>query len=169
MAQILVKNPGTPEFGGTPYGNSQVRHFVLETNAIGAAVDGNSAAAIGATDTVVLGTLRAGMRLDDALAIVSDAFTATITGDLGFIYADGVDDTQVLATKEGRPYVPQDADYFFADLAVAAVGRTRANNTGVKPVTLPKDAYLVWTNQVAAHASVGRADFLIYGEDRGPL
>jgi len=169
MANILIKNPGTPEFGGTPYGNNQVRHFVLETNAAGVAVGGNSTVAIGATDTVVLGVLRRGMRLDDALAIISDAFTATITGDLGFLYSDGVDDTQAAADREGRALVPQDADYFFADLAAATAARTRANNTGVKPVTLPKDANLVWTNQVAAHASVGRADFLIYGEDRGPL
>lgn len=146
------------DFGGVPYGNAAVRHFSMETKANGALVDGNSAAAIGATDKVRLGILPAGMRLDDALAIISDAFTATITGDLGFEYVDGVDDATV----------PQDADYFLADLNAAAVGRTRANNTGVKPVVLPKDAYLIWTNQVAAHASVGRADFLIYGVDQGP-
>lgn len=160
---------GTPEFGGTPYGNTQNRHFIMKTNANGSLVGGNSGAAIGATDTVVLGILRSGMRLDDALAIIPDAFTATITGDLGFRYVDGVDDTQAQADKENREYVPQDADYFFADLNAATVGRTRANNTAVKPVTLPKDAYLVWTNQVAAHASVGEAHFIIYGEDRGPL
>lgn len=168
MANIIIKNPGTPEFGGTPYGNSQVRHFVLETNSAGVAVGGNSTAVIGATDTVVLGVLRAGMRLDDALAIISDAFTATITGDLGFLYADGVDDTQVQADLESRPYVPQDADFFFVDLAAATAARTRMTAAN-KPVTLPKDANLVWTNQVAAHASAGRVDFLIYGEDRGSL
>lgn len=160
---------GTPEFGGTPYGNTQNRHFIFKTLASGALVNGDSAAAIGATDKVRLGILRSGMRLDDALAIIPDAFSATITGDLGFEYVDGVDDTQAQADKENREYVPQDADYFFADLNAAAVGRTRANNTAVKPVTLPKDAYLIWTNQVAAHASVGEAHFIIYGEDRGPL
>lgn len=168
MANILIKNPGTPEFGGTPYGNTQVRHFVLETNASGVAVGGNSTAAIGITDTVVLGVLRRGMRLDDALAILSDAFTATITGNIGFAYADGVDDTQAAADREGRALVLQDPDYFFTALAVTA-GRTRSNNVTVKPVTLPKDANLVWTNAVAAHAAAGRLDLLIYGEDRGPL
>lgn len=159
MADINNKRAiSTAGFGGVPYGNSVVRHFSLETKASGALVDGDVTAAIGATDKVRLGVLPAGMRLDDALAIVSDAFTATITGDLGFEYVDGVDSTDV----------PQDADYFLADLNAAAVGRTRANNTAVKPVVLPKDAYLIWTNQVAAHASVGRADFLIYGVDQGP-
>lgn len=146
------------QFGGTPYGNQTVHHFTLQTTAAGALVGGDSTAAIGATDKVRLGVLPQGMRLDDALAIISDAFTATITGDVGFEYVDGVDDTAV----------PQDADYFFNDLAVTA-GRTRANNTAVVPVTLPKDAYLIWTNAVAAHASVGRLDLLIYGVDRGPV
>lgn len=156
MATITSKK-ASPQFGGAPYGNQTVHHFALETNAAGAVVNSDSAAAIGATDKVRLGILPQGFRLDDALAIISDAFTATITGDIGFEYADGVDDAGV----------PQDADYFFADLAVT-LGRTRANNTAVKPVTLPKDAYLIWTNQVAAHASVGRLDLLIYGVDRGP-
>lgn len=168
MANILLKNLGSPAFGGTPYGNTLVRHFALETTAAGVAIGGNTTAAIGATDTVVLGRLAAGTRLDDALAIISDAFTATITGNLGFAYVDGVEDTQAAADREGRPLVLQDPDYFFTALAVT-VGRTRANNTSVKPVTLPKDAYLVWTNAVAAHASVGRLDVLVYGEDRGPL
>lgn len=159
MATITLTKPqATPAFGGTPYGNLLRRHFALETNAAGALVGGDSSAAIGATDKVRLGILPAGTRLDDAIAIISDAFTATITGDLGFEYVDGVDDS----------VVPQDADYFFADLNAAAAARTRMTVAN-KPVTLPKDAFLIWTNQVAAHASVGRADFFIDGEDRGPL
>lgn len=144
-------------FGGVPYGNAIVRHFSMETKANGSLVDGDSTAAVGATDKVRLGILPAGMRLDDSLAIISDAFTATITGDLGFEYVDGVDDSDV----------PQDVDYFNNSLAVT-VGRTRQANTAVKPVVLPKDAYLIWTNEVAAHASVGRLDVLIYGADMGP-
>ncbi|QRF60245.1 hypothetical protein [Variovorax paradoxus] len=157
MATISRKFSST-QFGGTPYGNKTTHHFVLETNAAGAVVNSDSTAAIGATDKVRLGILPQGFRLDDAIAIISDAFTATITGDLGFEYVDGVDDAAV----------PQDADYFFADLNAAATGRTRMALAN-KPVTLPKDAYLIWTNQVAAHASVGRADFYVDGEDRGPL
>lgn len=159
MATISITKPlATPAFGGTPYGNLLRRHFALETNAIGAVVGSDSAAAIGLADKVRLGVLPAGTRLDDAQAIISDAFTATITGDLGFEYVDGVDDA----------VIPQDADYFFAALAAATVARTRMT-TANKPVTLPKDAFLIWTNKVAAHASVGRVDFFIDGEDRGPL
>lgn len=157
MATIIVKNPGTPVFGGTPYGNVWHRHFVFETDAAGVLLGANSAAAVGATDKVILGLLPKGTLLIDALAIISDATTATVTGDLGFEYVDGVDDT----------VVPQDADYFFVDLA-GTVGRTRMTAAN-KPVTLPKDAYLIWTNQVAAHAAASRADFFIFGEDRGPL
>jgi len=159
MATITVTKPlAAPAYGGTPYGNMLRRQFVLETNAAGVLLGGDSNAAIGITDKVRLGILPAGTRLDDALAVISDAFTATITGDLGFEYVDGVDDATV----------PQDADYFFADLAAATAARTRMTVAN-KPVTLPKDAYLIWTNQVAAHASAGRADFFIDGEDRGPL
>lgn len=144
-------------FGGAPYGNHTVHSYTLQTTAAGVMIGGDTTAVIGATDKVRMGILPAGLRLDDALAIISDAFTATITGALGFEYVDGVDDATV----------PQDADYFFAALAVT-VGRTRANNTAVVPVTLPKDAYLIWTNAVAAHAAAGRLDLLVYGVDRGP-
>ena len=80
------------------------------------------------------------------LAIVSDAFTAATTAKIGFAYVDGVDSTSV----------PQDDDYFFlAGLATNALVRTRSTNTGVAPITLPKDAYVILTNAGAAHASVG--------------
>lgn len=167
MASVL-KQAATTEFGGTPYGNTLVRRFDLETNAAGVVVGGNSVAALGATDDVALGILRSGTRLDDALAIVSDAFRTGITGALGFRYVDGVDDTTQAAAREGRAYVPQDLAYFFAQGLATTVGRVRATQ-GKRPVTLPKDAYLVWTNAVNAHNEAGRIDFLIYGEDRGPL
>jgi hypothetical protein len=95
-----------------------------------------------------------GMRLDDCLAIVSDAFTARQTLKIGFEYVDGVDDTDV----------PQDDDYFFAALALDAAGRTRANNTGRAPVVLPKDAYLIGTSAGADTPAAGRLDVLVYGE-----
>ena len=165
----IVKKEATAEFGGTPYGNTLNRHFVLETSATGGVLGGVPATPIAITDEVVLGVLRSGTRIDDALAIISDAFSASVVGKLGFRYADGVDDTQAVATKEGRALVLQDDDYFFAALSGAATGRTRANNLTVRPVTLPKDAHVVWVNSGAAHASVGRLDLLVYGEDRGPL
>jgi hypothetical protein len=62
--------------------------------------------------------------------------------------------------------VPQDADYFFNDLAGTA-GRTRANNTGVKPVVLPKDAYLIATVGGASNAAAGRLDIVVEGVLKG--
>lgn len=140
------------QFGGAPYGNGTTLQFNLTTNASGYAVNSDTAAAIGIGDVVRIGILPAGARLHDALAIVSDAFTASTTAKIGFAYVDGVDSTAV----------PQDDDYFFvAGLAVNAVGRTRATNTGVAPLTLPKDAYVILTNAGAAHASVGILDLLV--------
>lgn len=159
MATVTVNMPlAAPAFGGTPYGNMLRRQFVLATDAAGVLIGGDSTDPLGATDKVRLGLLPAGTRLDDALGVVSDAFTATITGDLGFEYVDGVDDADV----------PQDVDYFFVSMNAAAAARHRMAVAN-KPVTLPKDAYLIWTNKVAEHDSAGRVDFFIDGEDRGPL
>lgn len=158
MATINIANPvGTPPYGGTSAGNELVLHFILQTTAAGVLVGGDSAAAIGATDKVRLGRLPAGMRLDDALANITDAATATITGSLGWEYVDGVD---VAAT-------PQDASFFFSALATT-VARTRMSQAKAF-VTLPKEAYLIWTNAVLAHAEACKMEFLIKGEDRGPV
>lgn len=157
MATVTKKYAATQQqHGGAPYGNAAILRFALETKANGSLKDGNSAAALGIGDKVILGKLPAGLLVHDALAIVSDAFTASVTHNIGFEYVDGVDDTDV----------PQDADYFFASLS-NAVGRTRANNTGVRPVKLPKDAWLVAVVGGAAHASLGLLDLVIEGELRG--
>jgi hypothetical protein len=141
-------------FGGaTPYGNALAMRYSFETNAAGVFVNSDTAAAVGNGDKVIIGVLPAGIRLDDALGIVSDAFTALSTGKIGFEYVDGVDDADV----------PQDDDYFFAALSLAAAGRTRANNTGVRPVLLPKDAYLTLVNGGAAQAAAGAFDLIVYG------
>lgn len=157
MATITLKNilQKQPYFGGiTPYGNALELRFKLDTNSSGVYTEGDSTSAIGTTDVVRLGILPAGMRLSDALAIVSDAFRASTTCKLGFQYVDGVDSTDV----------PQDDDYFFAALALDAQGRTRAANVAVRPVVLPKDAYLIYTNAVAAQNAAGQLDVLVYGE-----
>lgn len=141
-------------FSGAPYGNSFVQKAVLETTAAGALVSGdNGATPLAIGDKVRFAVIPAGTELNDALAIVSTAFTAATTAKIGFEYVDGVD---VAA-------VPQDDDYFFAALATNAVGRTRATNTGVRPVTLPKDAYLIATVAGAAHAKAGALDLIIEG------
>ena len=146
-------------FGGVPYGNTTSRSFNLTTNASGVAANSDTAAAIGNGDSVVLGLLPAGMLLQDAVATVSDAFTALTVGKLGFAYTDGVDSTEV----------PQADDYFFgtATLTLHTLGTYR-KVTSTAPVRLPKDANLVLISSGAAHASAGVADFRITGVLGGP-
>jgi len=150
MPKKKVLNQAT--FGGTPYGNTSVLPFNLTTNAVGAFVDSDVATGIALGDVVRLGVLPAGFRLQDSTVIVSDAFTALMTGSLGFAYVDGVDSAAV----------PQDAAYFGTGLVLNATGRLR-NATVKAPVTLPKDAYLILTTAGAACNAVGVADILIDG------
>lgn len=140
--------------GNAPYGNAAVLAFFLVTNASGVIADSDQTTALIQTNKVRFGVLPAGMRIDDVLSIVSDAFTASGTLKLGFEYCDGVDDADVA----------QDDDYFHAALALDAAGRTRANNTAVRPQTLPKDAFLIGTIGGADTAAAGRLDVLVYGE-----
>lgn len=156
-------------FGGTPYGNRTVHKFSAETAANGSLIDADVLTAIASGDKLRLGILPAGFELHDSLTIVSTAWTASVTGKLGFEYADGVDDTQTKADEEARPYVPQDDDYFGAAIALNAAGRTRANNNTVRPVTLPKDAFLILTTGGAANAKASVTDILVEGVDRGPV
>lgn len=140
------------QFGGAPYGNGTTLQFNMTTNASGVVTNGDATAALGNGDLARIGILPAGARLHDALLIVSDAFTAASTAKIGFAYVDGVDSTAV----------PQDDDYFIvAGTSLASAGRTRANNTAVAPVTLPKDAYVILTNAGAAQAAVGVLDLLV--------
>lgn len=135
-----------------PAGNAYRGTFELEV-AAGILVDSNKATAIAADDVVMLGILPAGLNIHDALMIINDAFAATSTFDIGFEYVDGVDDSNV----------PQDADYFTSGLAASTLARTRANNTAVAPVTLPKDAYLIVTNKVAAQDTGSKLSVIVEG------
>jgi len=151
MATITKKKVlNQKQFGGTPYGNKTVLEFNLTTNSSGAAVDSDVATGIASGDKVRLGVLPAGFRMDDSQVVVSDAFSASVTGNLGFEYVDGVDSAAV----------PQSATYFGSALALSATGRLR-NATTNAPVTLPKDAYLILTTGGAANAAVGVADIFI--------
>ena len=152
MATVTKKNiDNLRQIGGTPWGNLTVLEFTFETNASGVWVDSDKATAVGIADVCNVGVLPAGFRLLDAKIIISDAFTANSTFDLGFAYVDGVDVTAV----------PQDADYFFNDLD-EAVGLTSKTST-TAPVTLPKDAYLILTNNTAAQAAAGAMNILVTG------
>ena len=158
MATIKKKFIGDKQFGGfTPYGNVTTIRATLQTNATGAAIHSDSAAAIGVADVVVLEKLPEGFLLEDAQVIVSTPMTASATGSLGFIYADGVDSTDV----------PQDAAYFGTGLNAATAGRIRTSSTKA-PVRLAKEAYLVWTQAGAANAKASRIDVIVHGERMGP-
>lgn len=140
------------QFGGVPYGNRTVLDYNLTTNALGAFIDSDLATGIASGDVVRLGVLPAGFRMTDAQLIISTAFTALVTANLGFAYVDGVDSAAV----------PQSATYFGTGLVLNAVGRLR-NATTAAPVTLPKDAYLILTTAGAANAKVAVLDIDIEG------
>jgi len=137
----------------SPYGNSWVDVFRLQTNSSGIMTDSDQTTALIQTNVVRLGILPAGLQLHDSLTIVSDAFTASVTCKLGWAYVDGVD---VTAT-------PQDDDYFSASVALNTAGRYVANNTASAVIQLPKDAYLIATIAGADNASAGIADVIIKG------
>lgn len=152
MAEVKVKNPHR-SFGATvPYGNTTTLAYELKTGATGAALNSDSTTALAIGDVVDLGPLPEGMRLDDALLVVTTGMTATITGSLGFAYEDGTDSAEA----------PQDAAYFGAGLDLATAGRVRA--TGTKLVKLPKPARLILTTAVAANAKASDINVLVTGE-----
>ena len=156
MSTVTIKGLKNSQFT-YPAGNKTVIKGNFTTNASGVAANSDLATAVQVNDVVRICFLPSGTELHDAQAIVSDAFAATTTADIGFLYADGVDSAAV----------PQDAAYFFAALNTAATGRTRA--TGVKaPVRLPKDAYLVLTRKTAADSAVGIVDVLVDCVLQGP-
>ena len=158
MATATKKRINKVQQFTAPYGNKFSQSFRYETNASGVFVDSSQATAVQVNDIARLGILPAGLELQDALAIVSDAFAATTTADIGFLYVDGVDSS----------VVPQNAAYFFSALNTAATGRTRATAVNA-PVRLPKDAYLVLTRKGAADSAVGIADVIVEGILQGPM
>ena len=158
MATVTLKQVQKRQFGGfTPYGNLTTLRATLQTSATGGAIGADSSAAIATGDVVVLEKLPAGMVLEDAQVIVSTAMTASVTGSLGFIYADGVDSTDV----------PQSATYFGSALVLNATGRLRCATTNA-PVKLPKEAFLVLTTGGAANAKASQIDVRLSGELTGP-
>lgn len=150
MATATKKNiKNLPSFGGVPYGNLSVLSFSFETNASGVWVDSDLATAVQIGDVCRLGIIPAGTKIGfEYGANINDAFVASTTMKLGFAYVDGVDSAAV----------PQDDDYFCAATTMASAARLKMTNTAVRPVTLPKDAYLILTNGGAAHSAAGIVD-----------
>lgn len=156
MVKIIQSPSIHNNLGITPYGNLTALHFVLETNAAGAVINSNSAAAVALGDVVCIGTLPAGFKLVDSQVVVKTAMTANVTGNLGFAYVDGVD----------VPATPQDDDHFGAALVLSAAARLR-NVTTNSAVTLPKDAYLTLTTAGAANAKAARVEVTVLGIVQG--
>lgn len=158
MAKVTLSQDRVRQFGGAAgaYGNVTTLRFPLATNAAGGAANADSAAALAIGDVVVLGTLPGGMRLDDASVFVTTGMTATLTGSLGFAYADGVDDASA----------SQDAAYFGAGLDLATAGRVRAK--GAKLLVLAKPANLILTTAVVKNAKASQIDVIVTGELTGP-
>jgi hypothetical protein len=140
------------QLGSVPYGNKVSLPYTVKTNASGAVAGSDSNAAVASGDKIRVGLLPAGIKFYDSQVIVSDAFTASVTANLGFEYVDGVDDASA----------PQSATQFGSALAINAAGRLR-NATSNKPVTLQKDAWLILTTGGAAHNTAADADIFIEG------
>lgn len=157
MAKVAINQYHKRQFGGfSPFGNLTSLAYTLKTDATGAALQSDSAAALAVGDVVDLGPLPEGMRLEDASVFVTEGMTATVTGKLGFVYEDGEDSAAV----------PQDDAYFGAGMDLAAAGRIRAS--GSKLVTLPKPARLVLTIGGAANAKASELTATVQGELSGP-
>ena len=144
------------QFGGVPFGNQTNLTFNFTTDSSGVFTNSDLTTAVQVADVLRLGIIPAGFQMQDALVIISDAFTGSTTASIGFAYCDGVDVTAAA----------QDAAYFASALATSSTGVSR--KTGVKaPIKLPKDAYLILTIAGAAHASVGIMDVIVQGVNTG--
>lgn len=157
MSTVSIKGMKNSQFT-YPAGNKTVIKGNFTTSASGVAANSDLATAVQINDVVRIGFLPAGAELQDAQAIVSDAFAATTTADIGFLYADGVDSA----------VVPQDGAYFFSALATSSTGRTRTT-VAKAPVRLPKDAFLTLKRTGAADSAVGIVDVLVNVVLQGPL
>ena len=158
MAKITRKTASQPQYGGfSPYGNLTALYYQVATNATGAVIESDSTAAVASGDVIDLGPIPAGIRLDDVLITVSTAMSASVTGKLGFAYADGVDSTAV----------PQNDAYFGTGYALSAAAVLRKTAT-TAPIRLPKEARLILTTGGAANAKASQIDVRIAGELTGP-
>ena len=154
MATVTKKSLRQEVSHSGAFGNCWSQIYTFETNSSGIFVSSDLATAVQIGDVVRFGILPAGVRISDALVIISDAFAATTTYKLGFAYVDGVESTAV----------PQDDDYFIvAGTASSSAARTPSNNTAVRPLTLPKDAYLILTRAGAADSAAGIMDVVVKG------
>lgn len=155
ITKLGLQDPAN-QLGAAPYGNLTAFRYVLKTNALGAVVDGDSAAAVASGDVVKVGILPAGFRLIDSEIVIKTAMTASVTAKVGFAYADGVDVTAV----------PQDDDLFGTGLVMSTAARLR-NATANTSVTLPKEAWLTLTTGGAANAKASEVEIIVFAINEG--
>lgn len=157
MANVRLKGIGINQFGGVEdCGNITRYRSTLQTNAAGGAINANVSTPLAVNDVVVLNVMPAGMVLHDETIIVSTPFSAGVTASLGFVYADGIDRTDI----------PQNPTYFGAGIVLSTVARLRTVAANAL-VRLPKEAYLVMTITGAGNTQAGVLDVLVDGERLG--
>lgn len=159
MATAKV-HPSGGQFGGfTPYGNLTTLRYELRTNAAGVVQNSGLGSALAVDDVVKFEyPLPAGFLVEDVQVIVSDAFTASATINVGFAYADGQDSTEF----------PQSPTQWFSTQAISALARARtASSAALK--ALPKDAHLTVTLKGAALADAGALQIVVHGERLGAV
>lgn len=155
ITKLGLQNPSN-RLGAAPYGNLTAFRYLLKTNASGAVVDGDLAAAVASGDTVKIGILPAGFRMIDSEVVIKTPMSASVTAKLGFAYADGVDSAEA----------PQDDDFFGAGLAMSSAARLR-NATSNTSVVLPKDAWLTLTTGGADNAKASELEVIVFAINEG--
>lgn len=145
---------GARRYGDEPFGNSIVRRLRMSANSDGELLEiSQTPAAVVATDVIELAHIPAGFTWHDAIAVVSTAAGEAMTFNIGFRYADGVDDATF----------PESDTVFFSALAANSAVRTRTTNARVlKP--LPKPAKLVAIAAGVTLASALEMQIVIMGE-----
>lgn len=159
MANATINALGG-QFGGfTPYGNLTTLRYTLQTRADGAPLHSHDVVPLEIDDVIRFQyPIPAGFVMEDLQLIVSTAFGAGVTADIGFAYADGVNDTAH----------PQDAVYFGTGVQLSAAARIRtASNKAL--FALPKDAYLILTVKGADIEAAGKAQLVLHGERLGAV
>lgn len=156
MANINKKQTESNNFDHTPFGNVVALRYTLKTNASGAVEPSDTSAAVAVNDVIRIGLLPNGLRFIDSEVIVKTGMTATATADLGFAYADGVDDAGT----------PQSATYFGSALNTATAARLR-NATSNTSLNLPKPAYLTLTQKTVANAKASEIEIVIFAIAEG--
>lgn len=136
-------------------GNCSKEVYPVEADSSGVLKDSSSSTALVAGDIVRAVYLPKGFEVTDIQALVSTAAGQAMTANIGFAYADGVDDASY----------PQSATAFFSALALNSAARTRTTSAKMAR-KLPKDAYLIVTCAGVTLASAMKLQLILEGVQR---